>query len=74
MTCDAQSLETAAAGFERLSDHDLLVVQTYLLAQIAGGSTDPRTLLASAVKFEACSEQDLMAIQTYLLCTATGGV
>ena len=67
MTCTAQSLTNAAKSFESLSERESLAVQTYLLAVIAGGSTDPATLLASAKCF-CLDRKKLMQIQDYLLC------
>jgi len=68
VTCTANSLATAAKQFESLSEAQSVAVQTYLLAVIAGGSTNPATLLAAAKCF-CLGERELMQIQDYLLCT-----
>lgn len=47
-----------------------LEIQTYLLAQLAGGSTDPSTL-ANEARCISCmnfSSKQLLEIQIYLLC------
>lgn len=49
------------------------MVQTYVLALIAGAGTNPETLLASASKFQALSNKELLMIQAYLLCKISGG-
>ena len=50
VACDATSLAAGAAPFDRMSERELLVVQTYLLAQLAnstaGTTTDPKQLVA----------------------------
>jgi hypothetical protein len=45
-----------------------LAVQTYLLAQIAGGPTDAPTLIAQAYQFQNIPPNTLLEIQAYLLC------
>ena len=66
--CTADALATAAKCFTCLSPADQAAVQTYLLAVIAGGSTDPATLLASAKCFTCVPDSELKRIQVYLLC------
>lgn len=43
-------------------------VQTYLLAVLAGGSTDPNVLAEQAKCFKCLSTTTLLEIQVYLLC------
>ena len=73
ITCTAASLAAAAVDFDRLSDRELIVVQTYLLAQInvALNPTAPTTakgLEALAVSFAGVSAESIMEIADYLLC------
>lgn len=68
MACEPDSLAESAKCFECLGDDAQAAVQTYLLAQIAGGSTDPGTLLEQAKDFLGLNEQQSQAVQTYLLC------
>jgi hypothetical protein len=73
INCAAASLAVAAIDFDRLSDRELMVVQTYLLAQIANGvntalPTDAKTLQASAVAFAGLSNESLLEMHAYLLC------
>lgn len=49
------------------------MVQAYLLAVIAGASTDPKVLVVAAAKFQALSEKELLMVQAYLLCKISGG-
>jgi len=67
-TCTPEALAEAAKCFECLDEKSQLGIQTYLLAVIAGGSTDPNVLAAAAKKFQGVSDRGLLAIQDYLLC------
>lgn len=59
----------SAACFEaQLSEAQRGAIQTYLLAIIAGGSTDPQTLLTAASAFQNLSGVQLAQINAYLLC------
>lgn len=50
-----------------------MAVQTYLLAQLAGGSTDPSTLANQARCFSCnLTPQQMQVIKTYLLCLLAG--
>lgn len=49
------------------------MVQAYLLALIAGTSTDPNVLVIAAAPFQALSEKELLMVQAYLLCKISGG-
>ncbi len=68
ISCDLTDLAAAATCFDDLSDGQLEQIKTYLLAVIAGGSTDPETLAASAKCFYKLSQEQLLEVQTYLLC------
>lgn len=73
MACDPNTLTTAAKCFQCLSHEQQLMVQTYLLAVIAGASTNPETLVVAAKQFQALSEKELLMVQAYLLCKISGG-
>lgn len=68
VSCTAADLAEAAKCFTCLSPADHAAIQTYLLATIAGGSTDPATLLAAAKCFTCVPDSELKRIQVYLLC------
>lgn len=62
-------LENAKCFKKCLNHDDREAVNTYLLAVIAGGSTDPQVLLQQARCFTGClTIPQLKAIQVYLLC------
>ena len=72
MDCSSQALATAASCFDCQVPPGLhMIIQTYLLAQIAntlaGTSTDP-SVLANAARCFDCASSNLAAIQVYLLC------
>lgn len=73
VTCTTSALAEAAKCFTCLSPADHAAIQTYLLAVIAGGSTDPATLLASAKCFTCVPDGELKRIGVYLLCQAANG-
>lgn len=64
---DAIELNEAAKCFFCLEHGELDYVKTYLLAQIAGGSTDPETLLEESKCFACLAPGQLRQIQVYLL-------
>lgn len=66
--CTPNGLAEAAKCFVCLPPASQTQVQTYLLAVIAGGSTDPNVLLEQAKAFQGISPAALLEIQTYLLC------
>ncbi len=72
-SCAPGDLLSAAAAFEKLSDRELQVCATYLLALAAGGSADPAVILNSARAFNKVSPEGLLQMQVYLLCVANGG-
>jgi hypothetical protein len=73
MACDPNTLTTAAKCFQCLSHEQQLMVQAYLLAVIAGASTNPNVLVKAAAPFQALSEKELLMVQAYLLCKISGG-
>lgn len=68
VNCDPAALAASAAPFNTQTKHTLLAEQTYLLAKIAGGSTDPDVIAAQAEGFEPLNDHALEAIQASLLC------
>jgi hypothetical protein len=70
INCDPNALIAAstAAKFCCPSPVTLIEIQTYLLAVIAGGSTDPNTLASQAKGFQTLSHETLLQVQTFLLC------
>jgi hypothetical protein len=67
-SCEPSDLASASKCFQCLSDKENMAIQAYLLAVIAGGSTDPEVLLAAAKDFSALDEKSLALVQAYLLC------
>ena len=49
------------------------MVQTYLLAQIAGVAADAQALVAASSCFQVLDEKQLAMIQASLLCQINGG-
>lgn len=73
----AQSAGTylsSATDFQRLSDHDLQVVQAYALASMAFGSITAAGAISNAVDFYRLSERDLQVVQAYALSQLQSGV
>jgi len=68
VTCTAAALAEAAKCFQCLQPEQKQWIDTYLLAVIAGGSTDPAVLARSAATFKGVSDGMLLRIQAYLLC------
>lgn len=67
--CTPNALVEASRCFDCLTPDQKQSVIAYLLAVIAGGSTDPTTLLENARCFQGClTIGQLKAIQVYLLC------
>lgn len=69
MACDPKTLAADAAPFAVYSEGEHMAVQTYLLAVLAGGSTDPATLVAAAKGFAALDAATLQQVQASLLCS-----
>lgn len=67
INCDPESLAAAAKCFQCLNEVSREAVNTYLLAVIAGGSTDPETLAQQAAAFQGLQGRHLQ-VQDYLLC------
>lgn len=69
VSCQPNDLAQAAKCFECIPTGMQAAVQTYLLAQINGGETDPQKLLTAA---QAAGYQKLRGseaeVQNYLLC------
>lgn len=73
----AQSAGTylsSATDFQRLSDHDLQVVQAYALASMAFGSITAAGAVSNAVDFYRLSERDLQVVQAYALSQLQSGI
>ena len=66
--CTPDELIELAKCFGCLTRQQMDWVKTYLLAQIAGGSTDPEQLMDEAKCFSCLTRKELLAIQAYLLC------
>jgi hypothetical protein len=77
VACDAKSITATAESYASLSERDLLVVQTYLLAVIANGTagttTNPKQLVALAAAFYAIDGM-IPEVQAYLLCATANAV
>lgn len=68
VSCEPNDLAEAAKCFSNcMSTETMLAIQTYLLAVIAGGSTDPQVLAQQAAQFQALRGRQL-EVQSYLLC------
>lgn len=74
MACDTNSLIQAARCFSCLTPIQHMQVQAYLLAQMAGGSTDPNTLLQESRAFRGIPPIILQWMKVYLLCLSAGVV
>ena len=70
IACDASSLAEAAKCYACLTPKQKEAIKTYVLAVIAGGSTDPQVLMEEAKCFLCLTEKQLKAIQVYLTCQA----
>jgi hypothetical protein len=66
--CEPEELVDLAKCFSCLTRQQMDWVKTYLLAIIAGGSTDPETLVDLAKCFGCMTRKELLMIQAYLLC------
>jgi hypothetical protein len=67
ISCTPEDLAAAAKCFSCLDTQSMLAIQTYLLAVIAGGSTDPGVLAAQAKAFQGLNGRQL-EVQSFLLC------
>lgn len=71
--CDASSLPNAARCFSLcVPDGYKRTLNTYLLAQLAGGSMDPATLLAQSSQFQVFRGGLAHAAKVYLMAVASG--
>jgi len=68
VTCTAAALAEAAKCFQCLQPEQKQWIDTYLLAVIAGGSTDPNVLSRAAATFKGVPDGMILRIQAYLLC------
>jgi hypothetical protein len=67
--CDPDVLIEGSKCFDSCIPQGMqMAVQTYLLAQIAGGSEDPATLMEAAKDFQKLPTNTLREIQVYLAC------
>jgi hypothetical protein len=72
-SCEPNDLAAAAKCFKCLSPDTLLQVQTFLLARLAGVTTDPNALAQLAKDFQRLPDATLVEINTLLLCRIAGG-
>ncbi len=68
ISCTPADLAAAAKCFQCLPSEQKQWIDTYLLAVIAGGSTDPNTLANAAKCFQCIPEGALPRVMAYLLC------
>lgn len=73
VTCTGTALAAAAVDFDRLSDRELQVAQTYLLAKMANSlnsaiATDAKSVQNLAAAFSGVSDRALAEAQVALLC------
>ena len=73
LVCDPAALVAAAKCFQCLTAGEHRMVQTYLLAVAAGGSTDPKVLLPLAKCFACLTTGEQELVQLYLECKIAGG-
>ena len=72
-SCQPGDLASAAACIGCLSEKQQLMVQTYLLAQLAGVTPDAGDLVKASIGFQNLSLKQLQAIQASLMCQINGG-
>lgn len=68
ISCETNDLLAVASCMQCLEPVQHLMVQTYLLALIAGASTDPNVLIELAKGFQRVPPAVLQQIEVYLLC------
>lgn len=73
ISCTPADLAAAAKCFQCLPSEQKQWIDTYLLAVIAKGSTDPNTLALAAKCFQCIPSGMLRRIQAYLLCQIASG-
>lgn len=73
VNCDPAALVKASACLSCLTPGQHRMVQTYLLAVAAGGSTDPKVLLPLAKCFTCLTPGEQEIVQIYLECKIAGG-
>jgi hypothetical protein len=72
-SCQPGDLAVASACIGCLSEKQQLMVQTYLLAQLAGVTPNAGALVAASIGFQNLSMKQLQAIQASLMCQINGG-
>lgn len=73
ISCTPADLAAAAKCFQCLPSEQKQWIDTYLLAVIAKGSTDPNTLALAAKCFQCIPPGMLRRVQAYLLCQIASG-
>lgn len=68
IVCQPNDLADLSKCFLCLTEVQREAVKTYLLAVLAGGSTDPATLMESAKCFQCLTPKQLKMLQPYLMC------
>lgn len=73
ISCTPADLAAAAKNFQGLPSEQKQWIDTYLLAVIAGGSTDPNTLALAAKCYQCIPPGMIRRVQAYLLCQIASG-
>ena len=73
ITCTPENLMSLSECFLCLTALERDAIKTYLLAVIAGASTEPATLMASAKCFTCLTPKQLKMLQPYLMCLIANG-
>ncbi len=73
IVCEPTDLMDLSRCFLCLNESQREAVKTYLLAVIAGGSTDPGTLMEEAKCFTCLTPKQLELLQPYLMCLISNG-
>lgn len=68
LACTTTELADLSRCFICLTAAQRDAAKTYLLAVIAGGSTDPETLMEQAKDFQKLTPKQSKMLQTYLMC------
>lgn len=68
IVCDTTTVAELSKCFTCLTAAQRDAVKTYLLAVMAGGSTDPETLMSEAKCFQCLTPKQLKMLQPYLMC------
>ncbi len=73
INCTPTELADLSRCFLCLTEAQREAAKTYLMALIAGGSTDPTTLMSESACFQCLSVAQLRKLQPYLLCLINNG-